>query len=295
MNNQLLIYYTKPKSYCIKLILYIVITTIIALSVHIISLYIGIPYPNYKILHNQIIEILAMLSKVIGYYIFYYLAYFKLFKLNKFKQLILLFLLILAIQESLIRLQVMEMLVTKTFWFPIVTSIPNYLNNFVLASWIVIFFSIYYQSLTNVSKLSKLLYALLSIILAMVIYILAAKFGNWLIGNIIPYINQPLAQNNYDFPYPLWVNIIAYITYLVPVIASFSMFSLIIKTNKSIYLQGLIYIIIILLIRSYFVIVTAVLFSADKPLTALMSVGQFVLELITLGILTIVFIKALLK
>ncbi|MGQ5525117.1 hypothetical protein ACUHMQ_17895 [Chitinimonas sp. PSY-7] len=267
----------------------IVIIGMLSLSVHTIMLQIlHIPYPTgYP--KNNWINLFDNIGITLALIYIYQFSYGKLQHWSPFAKVFILTVLLSALKEVLIRAPLMNAIVSSAWLHAFIDNLPALSTCFFIALPVVLLGP---QQLTSFWK--KILAAIfLASIIQYTIYPVAQSLTTYLLS-LVP---QPRLEDAIHAPYQLNVLIPAYLTYWEAAIACF-IFAWLSWHNISPNPKNRLIVftvLIVLLKRLLFAPFFYIFYSDFSPIMAMLSVGQFSLEAMTLALLTGIYMNFVYK
>lgn len=256
------------------------ITCILSLSVHVVMLQVlNIPYPvGYPTTGWPIFVNLALTTLALLY--FYQLTLDEFARLPIVMRWLLIFILTAMLREALFRLPIMNALATTAWIYSVVESLPRLLL-LLLLSGLVVLVAPWLRQLWQMSLGAMLITGLLYFGARPLV---DRAFNYWLTA--IAYLNH---EEVYKVPYGWQIELPAYLTYLEPVLACFVMVLLVWdQLSGSVGGKTVQFALLVLLLNRTFIHpFVYVFYSKFTPVVALLSMGQFFLEALSLALLTV--------
>lgn len=272
----------KKSSCIIPLATSIFITSLLALSAHaLIIQYFKAPRLNIDPSFNQPIGFIIRFLTVLSSFFIYLLSKSYWEKIKPFYRALLFFLLIMVLTEQLFRSPIMNIIVGTPLPYQLISTIQSYAT-FLIISLFVCFF-------TQFSDHKKFIfrYILFSALITLLTFFFK-KLSSALLLPLLSLAPQPELSKIVSPPYPMTILLPAYITFLEPTIASFSLFY-IIKNEISSFktsTRGLILGGILIMIHGGIYSIPQIIYSKGNILYRIFYYGQYLWEYLTLGILT---------
>jgi hypothetical protein len=191
----------------------IILASVLSISVHVVMLQVlNVPYPP-KIESIPVANYISIFCKVLGIFLVFLFSNNRFKNMGFYKVVFIFSLLILAINEDLIRVLLMNILVSKAILYTIIGVLPIYIETVLICASITIFFR--YKSNANV------LWSVGFIIILSTLFYFIFPVLQELSNNMLTQVSNPDQSKAIQPPYGLNILIPAYLTYLSPVIASF--------------------------------------------------------------------------
>jgi hypothetical protein len=190
-----------------------------------------------------------------------------------------LFLLASMLSESLIRVPVMNGFATTAWRYSIVESLPRLIRTLLICCLVV------FASPTLIRLWQKIVGALA---ISAIVQLLCVPFVSKVFGHILASIAYLNHDEVYKAPYGWQIEVPAYITYMEPVVACFVMVALVWdRLSKNLSTRTIQFVLLVMMINGRLLApFIYVLYSTFRPALALLSMGQFFLEALTLALLT---------
>lgn len=263
-----------------KALLGMAITCIVSLSVHVVMLQVlNVPYPaDYPTTGWPVFANLALTALALIY--FYRLTTDDFARFSLPVRWLLVFILTAMLREALFRLPIMNAIATTAWIYSLVDSLPRLLILF-LMSGLVVLAAPWLRQLWQMS--------LGAMLMASVLYFGAQPLIDKAFGYLLTSIAYLNHEEVYKVPYGWQIELPAYITYMEPVIACFVMVLLVWdRLEGSSFIKICQFTLLVLLINRTFIRpFVYVFYSKFTPMIALLSMGQFFLEALSLALLTV--------
>jgi hypothetical protein len=266
----------------LKLCLGMVITWVLALSTHVVMQdVLHIPYPHFRS-KTDAAYFFDYSAKVLAILYLYRLVHDKFSHLSLSVKCLLLFVLISMLDESLIRMPLMNGIVTSAWVFSLTLGLPILVAYLLLSCLIVIFaprLPRVWQQVLGALLIAALLHFLITPV--------TSKYVNMLLAQL------PRPENIISPPYGLNVLVPAYLTFAEPVVACFILARMVWSKLSLASVKGLsLFVLLIMSIRGVLFAPFICIFYANvPPLTAMLSVGQFSLEALVLALMTVITLR----
>ncbi len=256
-----------------------VLTAILALSVHVVMLQIlNIPFPSgYP--HAGIGAWLNTAAAVLAAILLYVLGFDRFKGQSLITRSLVLFLLITMLQELFFRAPMMEGVATTAWAFSFLSNLPRLLN-WLLLSFLIVALGPWLRGMLARVIASIALYA--------IVFLAFRPFLERVSAPVITHFAYLAHDEVYGLPYGLHVLIPAYLTFAEPVLAAFVIAALLWdRLSPRTPMRLLEFTLIILLIRCHLIALAIYPFYAKMSTgVALLSMGQFTLETMMLGVMT---------
>ncbi|PHV12291.1 hypothetical protein CSQ89_06430 [Chitinimonas sp. BJB300] len=244
----------------------------------------NIPYPSgYP--KNGWVPFIDNVGILLAAIFIYQFSHEKLRRHSPIAQILIMTLLLSALKEVLIRAPLMNAIVSSAWMYAFIGNLPAILTCLCIACFVVVF---------GPHRLGTLWHKMIAAILgAIAIQWIAIPGANALTEFLLPFVPQPRQQDAILPPYQLNVLVPAYLTYAEAVIACFilgwlSWWNIGQGPIKRIVLFT---IFIMLLKRLLLAPIFYIFYSDLSPIMAVLSMGQFSLEAMALGLLSGIYIS----
>ncbi len=259
----------------------LVLTCVLSLSVHVVMLQVfHVPYPEgYPTTGWSSFLSLALSAFALFY--FYDLSRDEFQRFSPLVRCLLLFVLVAMVREALIRKPVMDGFATTAWRYSIIDNLPRLLTVLLLCSMVIV----------AAPWARRLWQRLLGAVVIGAVLEVVFRPG---IAKIFEHIMASIAYLSHDavytVPYGWQIEVPAYLTYMEPVLACFVMVALIWdRMARGLLRRTAWFVLLILMITGSLTRPFAYLvYSRFRPMVALLSMGQFFLEVVVLALLTTV-------
>jgi hypothetical protein len=268
----------------LKICLGIVITWVLALSTHVVMQdVLHIPYPKFYS-KTGAAYFFDYSAKVLAILCLYRLVHDKFSHLSLPVRCLLLFVLIAMLNESLLRLPLMNGIVTSAWVFSLILGLPILIAHLLLACLVVISaprLPRVWQQILGAFLIGALLHFLLTPVISEHVNMLLAQ------------LPQPRPENIISPPYGLNVLVPAYLSFAEPVVACFILARIVWNKLSLASVKGLsLFVLLIISMRGVLLAPFICIFYANlPPVTAMLSVGQFSLEALVLALMTVLSLR----